>query len=233
MVWGRIGRGKGSQARLKGLVASAAGLVLLAASVTPAAAQYGGAAGGVPGNVGGANTPSKAPPTDTAKNNKPLPLNSFETALRLKQSGDCPKAMQLLEPLAKSGHGFEVAQLNLGQCYLAVAEAKSDAAEATESRRAGVNWIVRAANAGLAPAQEMLARLTLAGGKFRVELPEAGKWYLVWKRNPTRSQLGASEFDPALVKQLKATLTDADWEEAGRRADAWRITEEPNSGAEP
>jgi hypothetical protein len=235
MVWGRIGRGQGSQARLMGLFGSAAALLLLAASATPAAAQYGGggATGSLPGNTSGANTPSKAPAVDTTKNNQPLPLNSFETALKLKQSGDCPKAMQLLEPLAKSGHGFEVAQLNLGQCYLKVADAKPEATDATDSRKTGVNWIVRAANAGLAPAQEMLARLTLVGGKFRVEPPEAGKWYLVWKRNPTRSQLGASEFDPAVLRQLQATLTDDDWAEAGRRADAWHITDEPSSGAEP
>src|SRR5271156_6342949 len=122
-----------------------------------------------------------------------LQLNPYEQAMRLKEQGNCVKAIELLEPQAKLGRGYEVAQLNLGQCYVAVAESKQDVEEKRKIRLQGVQWIIKAADAGLAGAQAELVRLTLQGGWIKIEPAEAGKWYLLWKRNPRRSQLGVTE----------------------------------------
>jgi hypothetical protein len=192
-----------------------AGLVLAVLVAGPAMAQQ-----------GWDNPPSSA--------GKPkLQLNPYEQALRYKQQGDCVKAIELLEPLANAGHGYEIAQMNLGDCYIAVAKSKQDLEARRKDRLTGVKWIVRAAQAGLAPAQERLVRLTLQGDWVEVEKPEAGRWYLVWKRNPARTQLGVSDLDPDLKQKLKNMLTDADWAEATKRANAWRPVVEAGEGASP
>jgi hypothetical protein len=162
-----------------------------------------------------------------------LQLNPYEQAMRFKEQGNCAKAIELLEPQAKLGRGYEVAQFNLGQCYVAVGETRQDAEQKRKDRAQGVQWIVRAADAGLASAQAELVKLTLQGGWVKIEPAEAGKWYLLWKRNPRRSQLGVSELDPRLQQQLKTMLSDADWAEANTRADAWQVMVEPGQGPVP
>jgi TPR repeat protein len=162
-----------------------------------------------------------------------LQLNPYEQALRFKQQGNCVKAIELLEPIAASGHGFEIAQLNLGQCYIAVAETKADAEAKKKDRLTGIKWIIEAAQAGLAPAQEQLVRLTLTGGWVKIEPTEAGMWYLLWRRNPARTQLGASDLDPTLKQKLQTMLTAEDWAKASALADAWRKHVEPGEGPAP
>jgi TPR repeat protein len=186
--------------------------------IAPASAQY---------NEG--SSQNAAPPPKQDK----LQLNPYEQALRLKQQGDCAKAIDLLLPLAKSGHGYEVAQLNLGQCYLIMADKTADAETQRKDREDAVKWIVDAAEAGLAPAQEQLVRLTLQGGWVKIEPAEAGKWYLLWKRNPARTQLGVSDLDPKLQQKLKTMLSDADWAEANVRANKWHVIVQPGAGAVP
>lgn len=153
-----------------------------------------------------------------------VPLTPYESALAAKEAGDYQQAIKLLEPEAKSGSGFEIAQLVLGQCYIAASAKMTTPEEAEKARVTGVNWIVRAANSGHAGAQEQLIHLTIEGGPFKVEPAEAGKWYLLWKRNPARFQGGTSELDSKLMRRLKATLTEADWAEAQARADSWKRT---------
>jgi hypothetical protein len=189
--------------------------LLLAVAAGPAAAQSGW----------------DNPPSPDAR--PKLQLNPYEEALKFKQQGNCVKAIELLEPLANAGHGYEVAQLNLGQCYIAVAETKQDADARKKDRLDGVKWIIKAADAGLAPAQEQLVELTLKGGWVKIEPPEAGKWYLLWKRNPARTQLGVSDLDPQLKQKLKTMLSDADWVEANKRANEWHPFVEPGEGASP
>jgi hypothetical protein len=192
--------------------------ILAALWAAPAAAQYGEGA-----------SQNAAPPAAKPK----LELNPYEQALSLIQRGNCQKAVELLTPLAKAGHGYEVAQLKLGQCYLALGDAATDTAVQQKDREEAIKWIVDAAEAGLAPAQEELVRLTLHGGWVKIEPAEAGKWYLLWKRNPTRTQLGVSDLDPKLQQKLKTMLTDADWAEANARADKWHPIVEPGAGPAP
>jgi hypothetical protein len=152
-------------------------------------------------------------PTD-----KTAPLNPYEAALKLKEMGKYSDAIELLEPEAKLGHGYEMAQLVLGQCYLAIADKAPTPADATEDTKKGGAWIETAAEAGLTQAQEQMARLYLEGGRFKVEPVEAGKWYELWRANPNRFQAVSKPFDPQLEKKLKSTLTDAQWVQARQAA---------------
>jgi hypothetical protein len=148
----------------------------------------------------------------------PLLLNPYEAALALEQKGDYAHAIELLEPEAKQGPGFEMAQLELGKCYLAVA-AKAATPDATvEATKKGGAWIETAAEFGLTDAQEEMARLYIEGGHFKVEPVEAGKWYMLWKANPRRFQAVSKPFDPKLEQKLKSTLTDAQWTQARQAA---------------
>jgi hypothetical protein len=154
---------------------------------------------------------------------KPAPdsqllLNPYEAALQLEQNGDYAHAIELLEPEAKQGHGFEMAQLELGKCYLATANKAATPDAAVEATKKGAVWIETAATSGLAAAQEQMARLFIEGGRFKVEPVEAGKWYVLWKGNPNRYQAISKPFDPKLEQKLKATLTDAQWDQARQAA---------------
>lgn len=148
----------------------------------------------------------------------PLLLNPYEAALKLEQMGDYAHAIELLEPEAKQGAGYEMAQLELGRCYLATANKAATPEVAVEATKKGGAWIQTAAEGGLGEAQEQMARLYIEGGRFKVEPVEAGKWYVLWKANPKRFQAVSKPFDPKLEQKLKATLTDAQWAQAREAA---------------
>ena len=150
--------------------------------------------------------------------NGPVLLNPYEAALQYEKQGDYPQAIELLEPEAKQGPGFELAQLELGRCYLATANKAKTPDEALEATKKGGAWIQVAAESGLTEAQEQMARLYIEGGRFKVEPVEAGKWYVLWKANPKRFQAIGKPFDPKLEQKLKATLTDAQWDQARQAA---------------
>jgi hypothetical protein len=150
--------------------------------------------------------------------NTTAPLNWYETALKYKQQGEFPKAIELLEPEAKQGKGFEMAMLVLGQCYLGMADKAPTPQDAVDDTKKGGAWFEGAAESGLTEAQEQMSRLYIEGGRFKVEPVEAGKWYMLWKANPKRFQAIGKPFDPKLEQKLKDTLTDAQWTEARQAA---------------
>ncbi len=151
-------------------------------------------------------------------NNQPLLYSPYEAALKLEQLGSYDKAIELLEPEAKQGPGFEMAQLELGRCYLAVAAKAATPEVALEATKKGGAWIQTAAEFGLSEAQEQMARLYIEGGHFKVEPVEAGKWYVLWKAIPKRFQAVGKPFDPKLEAKLKSTLTDAQWAQSRQAA---------------
>ena len=163
-----------------------------------------------------------APPAKDPSTKGAVVLNPYEAALALKEAGKYDEAIKLLETEAKWGTGYELAELTLGQCYIAGAAKLPTPDAADKARKTGLGWIVKAADGGQPRAQEELIHLSIEGGAFAVEPAEAGKWYLIWKRNPTRYASGMSELDPKFADRLKKALTDADWTEAKKRADAWK-----------
>ena len=156
----------------------------------------------------------------------PTMTDAYERILQLKSTSGCQAAIPALEPLANIGRGYEVAQLQLGQCYLETASAgPADAIDQTRIKGAG--WVLRAANADLPKAQEDAARLCLDGTGTAADPIEAGKWYLLLQRNPRRPIFGPVKIDPDLEARLRRSLQDSDWQQARMRADQWRPAVEP------
>ena len=157
---------------------------------------------------------------------------NYDRAVKLKGEGNCAAAIPLFEPLAKLGKGYEVAQLQLGQCYLQVAGTASTAAAADADRANAAKWILLAANSDQPSAQEQAAKLLLNGTGIAADPIEAGKWFLLLQRNPLRSIIGPATPDPALQQALQRQLTAAQWQEATSRADQWKPAEQA-SAAKP
>ena len=150
---------------------------------------------------------------------KPEHEDIYSRAMDLKQKGQYSDAMPLLEAMAIQGHGFEVAQLELGKCYFDLARQATTPDSIAHNRTLGYSWILTAANEGFGLAQQELVRLYLDGPGVPIDRVEAAKWYLVWRRNPSRMQIGSSQFDAVLETKLKALARPADWKDAQQRAD--------------
>jgi hypothetical protein len=176
---------------------------------------------------GGKQRPERPPDPAT------LQANNYDRALSLKSQSDCIHAIPLFEPLAKRGKGYEVAQLQLGQCYLEVARTATSTEEAERSRVQGATWILKAANSQLSTAQEQAAKLALDGIGIAPDPIEAGKWFLLLQRNPLRPLVGPAVIDPNLQARLHQRLSDADWAEARLRADQWKPVEQASTPSPP
>ncbi|GGF35234.1 hypothetical protein GCM10011611_46900 [Aliidongia dinghuensis] len=149
-------------------------------------------------------------------------FSPYERAMYLKQRGEYAKAIEILEPMAAQGHGFEQAELSLGQCYIASAATAPSPEAGHDALVKGTKWILTAADAGFPAAQVQLIHMMLEGGRFKVEPVAAGMWYLVWRRNPGRLQTGVSDLDPPLLQKLHSTLSPEDWQKAEAQANAWQ-----------
>lgn len=164
-----------------------------------------------------------------AQNQTAARADPYEKVLELKERSGCLKAIPVLEPLAGIGHGYEVAQFQLGECYLETAGGAASAELTDAARAKGVGWILKAANSQLPSAQEKSVRLYLDGVGVPADPVEAGKWLLLLKRNPRRSLVGPIEIDSALEQRLNRDLTDANWATARVRADQWQPVDQPDN----
>ena len=153
----------------------------------------------------------------------PLVLGKYESALKLMDQGQCEKAKDLLFPSGHMVQGDEVAISDIGDCYLKAASHLQDADAAQKSRETGAGWILRAADMGVREAQATAVKLYLDDKVFMTDPYEAGKWYLLWQSNRRSLQLGQTEFDSGLVRQVNAYGNDV-WTEARNRAQHWAGT---------
>jgi len=174
----------------------------------------------------GVTAPVSLAQADSSDKKPKVPDDPYTAARRMMDKGEYGKAIPILEGYANRGHGYEMAQLALGQALIASADGIQDPKEQRDARAKGAAWILRAADANWRQAQEALVGLLLRGGPFKVEAAEAGKWYLIWLANHSTVAIGVTQFDPTLADKLKATLTQADWEDAQKRALAWRPSPE-------
>jgi len=147
-------------------------------------------------------------------------FSPYERAMYDKQQGKYADAIAILEPMAAQGHGFEQAQLSLGQCYIESSATMTPPEASHDALVKGTKWILVASDAGFPAAQVQLIHMMLDGGRFKVEPEAAGMWYLIWKRNPARMQTGMTDLDPTTLHKLQTTLTPDDWQKAQTQADA-------------
>jgi TPR repeat protein len=204
-------------------MAWAALLALALAFGTPARAQqgYGGGYGGGGLDETGGSGASEAPKSSGAPTG---PVDPYTRAMMFKQKGQYSDAMPLLEAMATLGHGFEIAQLELGKCYYDLGRKATTPEAVTHNDTLGFSWILAAANAGHGTAEQEMVRLYLDGTGVPVDRVEAAKWYLLWHHNPSRMQLGTNEFDAGLEARLKTVMRPEEWKDAQRRADQWHAS---------
>ncbi len=153
--------------------------------------------------------------------------DEYQQAMAYKQNDECSRAIPLLEPMAKRGHGFEVAQYELGQCLLTTARTASSPADAARTRADGAAWILKAANSQIPAAQQAAIQLYEEGIGVPADPLEAAKWLLLLERNPLRRVFGPAAIDAELEKWLREKLTAAQWAEAQDRADRWQPVDQP------
>lgn len=125
-------------------------------------------------------------------------------------SGDCDQeTFDVLTCFAYRGHGYEGAQMALGQCYIA----KGKEAE-------GAEWVRRAADAGWPDAQKLMAMLYLKGEGVGQDPVEGAKWAKLYTRNPSLLSLGVQP-DISIAQDFRASLTSEELATADRRMEAW------------
>ncbi len=141
----------------------------------------------------------------------------------LRSIGDCKGAIKALSPLANLGHGYEDAQLAMGQCMIELSGVAEDAnmpSTSDQERQAyfakplfqnGLNWVNKAANAGSFTAQAYLIRLHLINLAPTQNPIEAAKWAHLYLKNPARLSLGAPVQAQADIMQLEKSLRLRDW----------------------
>jgi len=151
----------------------------------------------------------------------------YQKALQYKQDSECDRAIPLLEPLADRGHGFEVAQYQLGTCYLERARNDSSPERAANLRKNAAEWLLKAANSGDPGAQEQAIRLYADGTGVGADAVEAAKWFIILESNPLRRLYGPLILDADLEQALRQKLGDSGWAEARARAKEWRPVEQP------
>ena len=153
----------------------------------------------------------------------------FGEALALKNEGNCEDAVPLLRPMAEMGYGYEIAQYHLGDCLLILAANQSDAGKAETHQALGLHWLLKAGHSNNADAQGKLAALYFDGDVVSQSRIDAGKWYLLYMRNPIQLKVGAVPLEPGLERSLLDELRPLEWVEATVQADAWQVvTQEIN-----
>ncbi len=145
-------------------------------------------------------TPAEMDPTSTL----------YAQAVNRAAQGACDEeTFNVLTCFAYRGHGYEGAQTALGQCHLAAGD-----------KVEGATWVGRAANAGWADAQKLLARLYLRGDGLTENPVEGAKWAKLYSRNPSLLSLGVQP-DPSVAEDFKSVLTREDNATADARALRW------------
>jgi hypothetical protein len=148
---------------------------------------------------------------------RPFSFDAGSKAEDLRLKGKCDQALPLLRGIVDNGGSSEIAQFNLGLCLLDLAA--TDKPHADAMKKEGTEWIVGAANMGLARAQSRAVTLLLDANPS--DPVEAQKWALIYKANPTRYTFGLPELSDDTIKRLDAALTGPQRADARKRANAW------------
>ena len=117
----------------------------------------------------------------------PISRDSGSQAEDLRLKGRCDQAVPILRGLVDR-EGAEIAQFNLGLCLFDLAA--KDPAHAADMKKEGTQWILQAADAGLARAQSRAVVLLLEGTGTPSDPVEAQKWAFLYRANPTRYNFG-------------------------------------------
>ncbi|MEQ8745584.1 hypothetical protein [Pyruvatibacter sp.] len=135
----------------------------------------------------------------------------YWTPFELARDGRCTEAIDDLTRMANRGRGYEKAQHILGLCLLE-----------TGDRTSGLDWINRAANAGLADAQATHLRLYAEEGTAYLPHADAAMWLYLYENNALRLRIGSGHaLDPDLASAIRARVPRADYLSGIDRARNW------------
>lgn len=124
--------------------------------------------------------------------------------------GECSEeTFDVLTCFAYRGHGYEGAQMALGQCLIA-----------TGKETEGAGWVHRAADSGWPDAQKLMALLYLKGEGVPQDAIEGAKWAKLYSRNPSLLSLGVQP-DISVAQKFSGTLTREQVSVAEQRAADW------------
>jgi TPR repeat protein len=149
----------------------------------------------------------------------PRSIDAGSRAEELRVKGKCDQALPLLRGIIDNGGASEIAQFNLGLCLLDLAAVDTQHAE--EMKKEATQWIVSAADTGLARAQARAVTLLLDGTGGTSDPVEAQKWAILYRGNPTRYNFGLKDLPDDLTTRLDKALTGPQRVEARKRANAW------------
>lgn len=211
--------------RFAGLMLAGAGLAFLGAASLPGGQSRLGGLGGL-GGLGAAAIPAAAAQTPNPRESgvEAVRRRQREQGLRegrstapywrhfeLMNTGQCAEALPGLAELARRGRGYENAQHALGLCLL---ETGRDAE--------GLEWIARAADAGLAAAQASHVRLFVKRGPAYMAPVQAAMWLHLYDTNPMRLLVGTGHALEAQAREEALTqIPRAAWLEGVARARHW------------
>lgn len=170
------------------------------------------------------------------KTKKPSIYNSpYWEGFKLKHADKCEEALEKLIPLAHQGYGFEDAQHATGLCKLRLAGLKASPVTKKERQnliqdvnfRQGIEWILRAANAGHFKAQASLVSLHAdylippsdgasnpqekVNEKTHDMHVNGAMWAHLYLTNPLRLQIGAPIIGEKKLKKLENNMTKNQW----------------------
>jgi len=124
--------------------------------------------------------------------------------------GECgEETSNVLTCFAYRGHGYEGAQMALGQCLIA-----------TGKETEGAEWVHRAAQSGWPDAQKLMASLYLKGQGVPQDAVEGAKWAKLYSRNPSLLSLGVQP-DVSVAQEFRGSLTSEQISAADQRAASW------------
>ena len=127
--------------------------------------------------------------------------------------GECDEeTFNVLTCFAYRGHGYEGAQMALGQCLIS-----------TGKETEGAEWVQRAANSGWPDAQKLMASLYLKGQGVPQDTVEGAKWAKLYSRNPSLLSLGVQP-DVSIAQEFRGSLTSEQAAVADQRAANWMPT---------
>lgn len=162
------------------------------------------------------------PPVDAAASSKNDAPHEEEAgrlvryARDLRAKNGCAAAAPAYRVVAGMGEGEEAAQHELGACLLEIEGASST--ETALFRQEGEFWLTRAAFAGNARAQRMLAMEMASPASALHDVKSALQWALVYADNPTAKLYGFGPLPATLIPGLKSAMNDSDAVEAEKFA---------------
>ncbi len=148
------------------------------------------------------------------------PSQQYEQAVVLMDKGQCTEAVPIFTALSKVGRGWELAQVNLADCLMRMAETAGPA-KAPDLEAQAIGWLMLAANSNEPRAQARLALAYAEGRGLPLNGVEAAKWYALATRPTLEAVVDVQEYPEGFETRVRRGVSEADWQTGTALAAAW------------